>query len=153
MNVNDGYVITSPIFLLVVNQACDLCKKMNPVMSLATLNLSDPSDEEFASEMRSEGFLLSYIEALPDELLAEILERHPNYSLEHSFTSETDYYMSVCECGGYYGDHYVHKQLNTMVFLEPTLIKLEKLQVSGNWTILCNFTVTSSVADLLRANE
>jgi hypothetical protein len=153
MNVNDGCVISSPIFLLVAIQACNLCKKMNPVMSLATLNLSDPSDEEFASEMRNEGFLLSYIETLPDELLALILERHPNYLLEHSFQADTDYYMSVCECGGYYGDHYVHQQISSMAFLEPNNLKIDKIPEDGTWVIPCQFSLNTSVTDFLKAQQ
>jgi hypothetical protein len=153
MNIDSGFVVTSPIFLLIANQACSLCGKENPIMSLATLNLSDPKDEEFESEMRGEGFLLSYIEALPDELLNQIFERHPNYRLEHSFTAATNYYMSVCECGGYYGDHYVHKQINSMAFLEPNNLKIDKIPTNGTWVIPCEFSPNISVADLLKAQQ
>ena len=153
MDVNNGYVITSPIFLLVANQACNLCQKMNPVMSLATLSLSDPSDENFASEMQNEGILLGYIETLPEALLTQILELHPNYRLEHSLTASADYYMSVCKCGGHYGDHYVHKQIRTMAFLEPNNLRIEKILTNETCVIPCDFTSSGSVADLLRSQQ
>lgn len=119
MDITNELIVTAPIFLLTATQKCSLCGNDNLVASLATLNLLDPNDEDSGQQIDGEGFMLSYIKALPDELLLLFLERHPNYRYEYSLTAEEDYYMSVCECGGHYGDYYVHKKISGMAFLHP----------------------------------
>lgn len=150
MNNDDGLIVTSPIFLLTSTQACNLCGKENSIAAIATLNLSDPGDESFTQNMAGEGFLLTDVESLPDDLLAAILEYHPNYRLEFSSTMGYDYYMSVCGCGAHYGDHFVHQQLLDLAFREPSKLGIEKLPINGAFQISCGWSSSSSVTDLLR---
>lgn len=150
MDIRNELIVTAPIFLLTATQKCSLCGNDNLVASLATLNLLDPNDEDSVQQIDDEGFMLSYIKALPDELLVIFLKRHPNYRFEYSSTAEADYYMSVCECGGHYGDHYVHKKISDMAFLHPDTLKVEKLPVEGSWVIPCNFTSSNCIGNMLK---
>lgn len=87
------------------------------------------------------GYLLSYVEGLPAEVLEAIAKRHPNFEIRYSLTAETDYYMTICECGGHYGDHYVRKQILIQALRAPAALKVEKLSDSGNWIIPCGYSL------------
>lgn len=75
MNTDDGITVSSPIYLISDVQACNLCGHPNRVVALATNNLID--EEMEASE--EDGFLLSFVEKLPPEILAAVRQKHPNF--------------------------------------------------------------------------
>lgn len=143
MDTIDGISVSAPLFLISAMQPCNLCGKENMVAALATNNLSADKEQE------EDGFLLSHVEELPAELLGEILKRHPNFAIRHSMTAGDSYFMTVCECGGHYGDHYVHKQLLNQAFRTPDEITIQKLPLAGAWVIPCAYSQSLSVGELL----
>jgi len=143
MDTIDGISVSAPLFLISAMQPCNLCGKENMVAALATNNLSADKEQE------EDGFLLSYVEELPAELLGEILKRHPNFAIRHSMTAGDSYFMTVCECGGQYGDHYVHKQLLNQAFRTPDEITIQELPLAGVWVIPCAYSQSLSVGELL----
>lgn len=91
----------------------------------------------------------SYVEELPAEVLGEVLKRHPNFSIRHSMAAGDSYFMTICECGGHYGDHYVHKRLLNLAFRAPDEITAQELPLAGTWVIPCAFSQSISVSELL----
>lgn len=150
MDIENELIVTAPIFLLTASHNCSLCGAESLVATIATLNLSDPNDEDYVPKIDGEGFMLSYIRSLPDEVLAIILERHPNYNFEFSLTAGENYYMSICECGGHYGDYYVHEKIAELAFLAPESLGVQHLQFDGCFSALCDFTSSQSVGALLQ---
>lgn len=150
---HEGLVVTAPIYLLSADQECYLCGASNPVAALATVNLDDPEDPEFNEFASDDGFLLSYVEWLPEDLLAMILKLHPNYQVEYSMTAGEEYYSSVCHCGGHYGDHYVHQNILDLAFREPKSLKVERLPIEGSLVIPSGFSQSNFVKDLIEAQK
>jgi hypothetical protein len=147
MDTIEGITVSAPLFLISTMQPCNLCGNENMVAALATNNLSAEEEQE------EEGFLLSYVEDLPAELLGEILKRQPNFAIRHSMTAGDSYFMTVCECGGQYGDHYVHKQLLNQAFRAPDEITVQELPLAGTWVIPCAYSQSISVGELLDLAE
>lgn len=141
---SEGAVISSPLFLLSTAQACSLCGKESSVIALApaAARFDDEPDED-------DGCLLSYIEELPPEILAEIHKRHPNYEIQHSLTADADYFMTTCDCGGHYGDFHVFQQIADLAFRSPREVHVERLPLTGSWVIPCSCGQSSSIADLI----
>jgi len=96
----------------------------------------------------NEVFILKYIESLPEDLYALITHQYPNYKIEHSFTAGADYYMTVCRCGGHYGDHYVSKQISETILLNPSVLRVKNLIDEGSWIIPCNYSYGSFDIDI-----
>lgn len=141
---SEGTVVTSPLFLLSTAQTCSLCGTENTVVALA------PAAARFDDEPEEDdGCLLSYIEALPPEILAEIHKRHPNYEIQHSLTADADYFMTICDCGGHYGDFHVFQRISDQAFRAPGEVHVERLPLTGSWVIPCSCGQCSSVADLI----
>lgn len=145
METLDGLAISGPMYLITATQACNLCGKENTIAALATKGLIDPDEPQ----EEGDGYLLSYVEDLPADVLDAVRKRHPNFEIRHSLTAESDYFMTICECGGHYGDHYVQKQILNQAFRAPSELKVEKLFDSGNWTIPCGYSQSLEVGDLL----
>lgn len=141
MDTVEGISVSAPLFLISAMQPCSLCGKENKVAALATNNLSVEEEDD--------GFLLSYVEQLPAELLDEIHKRHPNFAIRYSMTAGDSYFMTVCQCGGHYGDHYVHKQLLNQAFRAPDDVTVQELPLAGTWVIPCAFSQSLSVGELL----
>ncbi len=100
MNNEEGITIYAPLFLVSSTQACNLCGKENTIAALATKSLIDPDEPQ----EEGDGYLLSYVADLPADVLDAVTKRHPNFEIRHSLTAESDYFMTICECGGHYGD-------------------------------------------------
>lgn len=145
METLDGLAIFGPLYLVSATQPCNLCSKENTIVALATKGLSDP--DEIQEE--GDGYLLSYVADLPPDVLDAVTKRYPNFEVRHSLTAESDYYMTICECGGHYGDHYVMKQIVNQAFRSPSELKVEKLFDAGSWIIPCGYSPSLEVGDLL----
>lgn len=145
METLDGLNISGPLYLISSIQPCNLCNKENTVAALATKHLEDPD----GPQEEGDGYLLSYVAGLPTDVLEAVAKRHPNFEIRHSLTAESDYFMSICECGGHHGDHYVQKQILNQAFRAPGELKVEKLFDSGNWTIPCGYSPSLEVGELL----
>lgn len=145
MGTLDGLAIYGPLFLISATQACNLCSKENTIAALATKSLIDPDEPQ----AEGDGNLLSYVADLPADVLDAITKRHPNFEIRRSLTAESDYFMTICECGGHYGDHYVQKQILNQAFRAPSELKVEKLFDSGNWTIPCGYSQSLEIGELL----
>lgn len=148
METIEGLAISGPLYLVSATQPCNLCGKENTVVALATKHLDAGDEQEEA-----DGFLLTYIEELPREVLGEVLKCHPNFDLRRSLTAGDTYFMTICECGGHYGDHYVQKQLLNQAFRTPGELKVEKLLLDGSWVIPCGYSQSLSVGELLDQNN
>lgn len=145
METPDGLAISGPLYLVSASQACNLCGKENTISALATRGLIDPD------ELQEEGvgYLLSYVEDLPADVLVAVAKHHPNFEVRHSVTAESDYYMTICECGGHYADHYVQRQILNQAFRTPSELKVEKLFDSGHWIIPCGYSQSLEIGELL----
>jgi hypothetical protein len=141
----EGVIIESPLFLLSTKQACNLCAKENLVAAIATQHLVD---EEIEPE-EDDGFLLCYIEEMPSVLMAEVLKLHPNFELRDSLTAGQTYWMSTCECGGHYGDHYVQKNLFSKIAYEPETVTAQRLNFEGKLTLPCGYSQGSATGEFL----
>ena len=131
MDTIDGISVSAPLFLISAMQPCNLCGKENMIAAFATNNLSVKEEQE------EDGFLLSYVEELPAELLGEILKHHPNFAIRHSMTAGDSYFMTVCECGGHFA------------FRTPDEISVQELPLDGTWVIPCAYSQSISVSKLL----
>jgi len=149
METLDGLAISGPLYLISATQACNLCSKENTIAALATKGLIDPDEPQ----EEGDGYLLSYIADLPADVLDAVTKSHPNFEIRHSLTAESDYFMTICECGGHYGDHYVMKQIINQAFRAPSELKVEKLFESGNWIVPCGYRPSLEVGDLLDNQE
>lgn len=141
----DGVVIESPLFLIGTEQTCNLCGKENTVVAIGTQRLTD---EEIEPE-DDDGFLLCYIEEMPNGLLDEVLKLHPNFELRDSLTAGQSYWMSTCECGGHYGDHYVQKNLFCKISYEPEKVTAQRLNFEGKFTLPCGYSQGSATGEFL----
>lgn len=126
-------------------QACNLCCKENTIAALATKGLTDPDEPQ----AKGDGYLLCYVADLPADVLDAVTKRHPNFEVRHSLTAESNYFMTICKCGGHYGDHYVQKQILNQAFRAPSKLKVEKLFDAGNWKIPCGYSPSLEIGDLL----
>lgn len=144
METLEGLSVSSPLYLVSATQPCNLCNKESAVVALATKHLVD----EFEPEA-DDGFLLCYVEELPDDILVEIIKRHPNFEMRSSMTAGNSYYMTICECGGHYGDHYVQKELFNQICYAQEEVTVEKLPVTGTWVIPCAYSQSMAVSELL----
>ncbi len=148
MDIEMGYIVTAPIFMLMTDLKCSLCDESNNVLLLATLN--EPREKvDISAAISNEVFILNYVESLPDDLFTLILHHHPNYKIERSLTAEADYYMTVCGCGGHYGDHYVSNLISETMLLNPSALNVQKLINEGSWSIPCNYSYGSYDSNLL----
>lgn len=145
METLDGLSIFGPLYLISATQPCNLCGKENAIVALATKGLSDPDEPH----EEGDGYLLSYVADLPADVLEAVSKRHPNFEISHSLTADSDYFMTICECGAHYGDHYVQKQILNQAFRAPVELKVEKLFDTGNWTIPCGYSPSLEVGELL----
>lgn len=145
METFDGLAISGPLYLISATQACNLCGKENSIAALATKGLIDPDEPQ----EEGDGYLLSYVEDLPADVLEAVTERHPNFEIRHSLTAESDYFMTICECGGHHGDHYVQKQILNQAFRAPSELKVEKLFEAGTWNIPCGYSQSLEIGGLL----
>jgi hypothetical protein len=150
MNPVHGLIVSVPLFLLTTSQECNLCGNRSQVAALATLNLEDPLDPLFTQYNEGEGFLLSYIEWLPEDLLRLVQEQHPSYQYEYSYSASEKYLMSLCQCGGRYGDHYVHGHILNEAFREPDKLHVVKLSIDGSFVIPCSYRSSDALAQLLQ---
>ena len=85
MENQEGVTISAPLYLVSATQPCNLCGKENKIVALATQHLVD----EFEPE-DDDGFLLCYAEELPEEILAEVLQRQPSFQKRDSLTAGGD---------------------------------------------------------------
>jgi len=148
MDIEMGYIVTGPIFMLMTDQKCSLCDESNNVVLLATLNEPREKDD-ISAAIFNEVFILNYVESLPDDLYTLILHHHPNYKIQHSLTAGADYYMTVCGCGGRYGDHYVSNQISEIMLLNPSVLRVKCLINDGSWIVSCNYSYGSYDSNLL----
>lgn len=144
METQEGVTISAPLYLVSATQHCNLCNKENKIVALATQHLVD----EFEPE-DDDGFLLCYAEELPEEILAEVLKRQPSFQKRDSATAGATYFMSTCECGGHYGDHYVQKQLLNQMAYKQSEVSAEQLPISGEWVIPCGYSQSMAVGEFL----
>lgn len=145
MAIEEGVIIAAPLFLVSATQPCHLCSKDNKIVALATQHLVD----EFEAE-DDDGFLLCYAEELPEEILVEVQKRHHSFQKRNSATAGATYYMSTCECGGHYGDHYVQKQLLNQMAYSQAEISAEQLPVTGNRVLPCGYSQSLAVGEFLK---
>ncbi len=147
-------LVSSPLYLLIADQPCNLCGQSNPVAAIATTNLDIPEEPQFKEFNKGEGFLLSYVGSLPDDLMAQVIERHPNFQVDYSAMAGEEYFMSICQsCGGHYGDHYVHQQILDQAFRSPKTLRVERLPFGGAFQSDAGISSSSSIADLLQSVE
>jgi hypothetical protein len=144
MENQEGVTISAPLFLVSAKQPCSQCGKENKIVAIATQRLVD----EFEPE-EGDGFLICYAEELPDEILEEIIKRQPSFQKRNSLTAGATYYMSTCECDGYYGDHYVQKQLLNQMSYSPSEVSAELLPVAGDWVVPCGYSQSLAVGEFL----
>ncbi len=93
--------------------------------------------------------MLSYLESIPDKILSRILDQHPNCELRYSMTAGSDYWMSTCPCGGYYGDHYVHREALDLTPRSPEKLKINVIFDEGELSLNSGFSSSDSLGYLL----
>lgn len=146
---SQGVTVRSPLYLISVTQACNLCGKENSVAAIATMNIDLPEDAHTEEFPEGDGYLLTYVESYPSEIMREILARHSNYESRFSQMMGEEYLMSICSCGGHYGDHYVHREIMDRAFRSPVSLNVERLPVEGAWEVDCSVGSSDSLGALL----
>lgn len=123
--------IYAPIYLLTTEAACWKCGRTQTVGALAGMQTDAPD-----SQSRR---MVYYITSLPAELLALLVARLPRYRLHFSKTTRSEYFTNMCECGGNFGDFFLHSEPGEgfwpTVEDEARLVMIEELPLSGSFEI------------------
>ena len=106
-------VVTSPLFLVAKNFICWWCGEEITVVGIVSDDVADSENGEENRLGKDAGdfFLLTNIEALPSELLAEIQVHSPSFGKAISATAKPTYFANVCVCcNGLQGEYHVHSE-------------------------------------------
>jgi hypothetical protein len=106
--VQEGSLIRTPLFVLSAQAPCWRCGTEHTVVGLGCHSLHDGERDLPPPGDTSKFFLLFDVVVLPLEVLEQLVRRNPLYRLEYSHTAEAEYYANTCECGTFFGDHYLY---------------------------------------------
>ncbi len=112
-------VVKPPLFLISTNILCWWCSEQMPVVGIVSRDVTEIEDgEEFPHTTEPDDFVtLSYIESLPDALIAEIHTHVPTYHLSTSSTLKQQYLANYCpRCNSLQGDHYLYSEPDQAFF-------------------------------------
>lgn len=99
----------------------------------ALIEEDDPADDRW--EHGECSVLLSYLEAVPAEVTAQLRMLAPHYRLEHSQTTHSFYWMNHCEhCAAKLGDFETIEEPGTFFELGPGLDERKRL-IEGSHAI------------------
>jgi hypothetical protein len=127
----------SPFYLLLGTQDCWKCGNSCRVAGLSSDEPAEESDDE-----QYEPFTLNNIQAMPDEFLAAIRRIQPSYEKRASKMAGISYFMNVCPCGAFFGDHYLFAEPGGAFFPmdddEAGEIEVYKLPFKGTYEFTCS---------------
>jgi len=100
--------VGAPLYLITSTEKCYRCGQLRVVIALATCALHDGEVNTLTDGAEgNEPFMLSYIEEMPESVLAHMQRVCPGYRKHSSRTAGVAYYTNTCECGANFGDHYL----------------------------------------------
>lgn len=150
-------IVTPPLFLLTTDMLCWWCAEEIAVSGLV---VRDIVENEEGEEVRYGGepddfWTLSYIEALPDDVLAEIRHHSPRFGRSRSGTAGQEYFGNCCpHCNALQGDHYVHSEPDQAFFrtsdADLDAIRVTTLIYASTFETVANIGENSGVTELLR---
>jgi hypothetical protein len=106
----DTLKVTTPLFLLRGKETCWRCHSDQEVIALLFKWVPDPEEPEDEQPREGEPILLQNIHKMPKAVLDKVLALHPRYEKRTSRTTETAYYMNLCDCGATFGDFYLFSE-------------------------------------------
>lgn len=125
---------SAPFYLLFGSESCWKCNERQTVVGLAARDSEEGED--------SEPFLLQEIEAMPDELRAQIQMHHQNFEWRESRAAGYSYFMNTCPCGAHFGDFYLFSEPGGAFFPsteeDAAKIGILELPVEGTHGLACN---------------
>lgn len=127
----------APFYLLLGTQNCWKCGESCRVAGLASDEPAEEGDEE-----QYEPFMLNNIQAMPDEFLAAIRRIQPAYEKRPSKMAGISYFVNVCRCGAFFGDHYLFAEPGGAFFPmddeEAGKVEVYKLPFEGTYEFNCS---------------
>lgn len=122
-----------PLFLIQTDVSCWKCSAPVRAVGIVANHVEDEDEDgEYVpyGDDPSEFFSLSYVTAIPDQLLAEIHAVTQHFKSATSATARQSYFANHCpSCGALQGDHYVHSEPDEG-FFKTTDEGLEDISVS-----------------------
>lgn len=135
--------VTAPIFLLQTSAPCWRCHTKQLVVALAFRWVPDPDELQDEQPRKGEPLVLDNIHAMPRIVLDHVLAVNPRFEKRTSKTTETAYYMNLCECGANFGDWYLFNEPGGAFF--PTdersaaQIAIHELPLTGTFDFDCSY--------------
>jgi hypothetical protein len=83
--------------------------------------------------------------AQPKAVLDKVLALHPRFEKRTSKTTETSYYMNLCECGAHFGDFYLFSEPGGAFFpmddQAAARIIVHELPLTGRFEFDCSYSM------------
>ncbi|MGE5385428.1 MAG: hypothetical protein ACM3SV_05995 [Betaproteobacteria bacterium] len=97
-----------------------------------------------------DGFLLTYIEEMPERLKGRVRAFRPDFSVDCSETDGRSYWMNHCpHCGVHLGDFYVSRDILDLVFRDPSSVVIDLLVEDDTGEIYCDLISSDSLGHFL----
>lgn len=150
-------VVKPPLFLISTNILCWWCSEQMPVIGVVSRDITEIQDgEAFRHTTEPDDFYtLSYMESLPDALMAEIHAYVPTFCLSTSSTLKRQYLANYCpRCNSLQGDHYLHSEPDQAFF--PTSeaglenIRVDTMQFADPFETVASIGASTPMRMLLR---
>jgi hypothetical protein len=150
-------VVTPPLFLIATDISCWWCIEPIEVVGIIACQVATFEDGEElpCGDDPDEFFTLTYVESLPESLLAEIQTLAPAYKLSNSTTAKQIYYANTCpHCNALQGDHHVHSEPDQGFFLcdEDGVdgIRVTRLNFSERFQTEANISSSTFICNVLQ---
>ncbi|WP_152054204.1 hypothetical protein [Tautonia marina] len=130
-----------PLYVLRVPETCPNCGSATGVCTLAASGLYDASDGDFFDRF----IVLTHAAEVPEQLLALLRARFPNWYPDREEGSGTAYLMNHCECGSRLTDDDIHAEPGAA--FHPTSpdacrnISLYRLPIGEELPLVCSWTI------------
>jgi hypothetical protein len=142
--LEDPITVEGSLYLLTANAECWKCRQPQEVIAIAAQGLSEGGTPIPDTQDPTCLVVLSSIVEMPSELLASLDKKHPRYKKQYSRTAEISYYANTCQCGTFFGDHYLVSEPGGAFFPESSVeaagITLTPLPRGSPQTLRCGYS-------------
>lgn len=113
--------VLPPLLLLSAETRCWKCGKSVMAVALAAHALEEDGQRVGDAADTSDMFVLTSVDAMPEEVLSELVQRNPNFGRRYSNAAGESYFVNNCNCGTFTGDFYLHAEPGGAFF--PTTVE------------------------------
>ncbi len=140
--------IHPPLYLLRSLAQCHECGATEPVVALGVTEFEEDG-ASYGDSKNPSLYLLSRVETLPQDLLANIQRVAPGYRAMASKTAGMTYFANVCSCGTNFGDFYLFSEPGGAFFPETVeearQVELSQVPLSGPLKIECSWSEGTAI--------